>query len=659
MEPTHGNPEQVDVVLDATGVGVWSWDVRANVIRWSGAIYRLFGIQPADFNVSLDAYRALLHPDDRAVVERAIESALARAAATGSSADYHVEHRILRADGETRWLEGRGLVTVDAHGNPVSMAGSVLDITAHKEALLALRRTEEQLRLYNELASDYVYVAEVRDSNLSPPSIVAGSLERTTGLSPEQVGERGGWLAVIHADDRAAAASILAETEAGRAVVAEYRIVDSQGEIRWLRDRLRPVLDPESGKLTRVIGAVQDMTEQRRLAEQLMRASKLEALARMAGGVAHDFNNLLTIMHGSVDLLEAEQRDVGGETREALDDIRTATHRATELTRSLLAFGRKQRTSQRVISLADLVRETTPMLARALGERVQVEVRETRDPRVSVDVGQLQLVLLNLAVNARDAIPDGGTITIVCDERDFVAQDPARPQELAPGRYAVLEIIDRGVGMDAEVMRHLFEPFFTTKGGLGSGLGLATSHGIVRQLAGGMSVRSAPGRGTTVRVVLPISEHDTTPRAVTEVRSSVGGSERLLVVEDEPALRRVAVRVLRDLGYHVLDVGSAEEALGLPGSVLERLDLLVSDVMLPGMNGVQLAARLRASFGLPALLVSGFIDEDAQRALLEGSDVAFLPKPYTRDGLARRVREAIPAKPKPGPAWPPRSLAGR
>ncbi len=520
------------------------------------------------------------------------------------------------------------------------------------DAMLAAR-----YRLFTELASDYVYDAVVPadGSGAGHPTIVAGSFERTTGLTPAEVEARGGWIMCVHPDDRSRVVALFKDLAVSeRPLVLEYRIIDAAGHTRWLRDRTSALRD-ESGRLVRCIGGVTEITEHKELLAQLVQAHKLESLARLAGGVAHDFNNLLTIIAGEHELLELGETDRSDVRAEGHRAIRDAIERAAALTRSLLAFGRRTAAEVRTVDLGQVVEAALPMLTRALGERVRLslEVEEGADLRVAIDPGELQLVLLNLGLNARDAMPGAGLLALRLAEIDVVAGDEARPPELAAGRYALLVVKDDGVGMSDEVRERVFEPYFTTKAvGHGSGLGLATAHGIIARAGGAIGVTSRPGAGTTFSIHLPLTSAPTSSVTTTAASAVIGGHERILLVDDEPMLRRVAARALRQVGYEVVEAGSTEEALALAPEVIAGVKLLVADCRLPGADGITLADALVASSpALAVLVISGHLEDQAS-ARLATRGYGFMAKPFSPGGLIVRCREALASRANVGTDLP-------
>jgi two-component system cell cycle sensor histidine kinase/response regulator CckA len=366
----------------------------------------------------------------------------------------------------------------------------------------------------------------------------------------------------------------------------------------------------------------------------------METVGRLAGGVAHDFNNLLGVITGYGELLRIRLDDP--RLRKYVEDILKASERAAGLTKQLLAFSRKQVLEPRILDVNRAIEHMEGMLRRLIGEDIQLVTVLKDVPRIKADQGQVEQVLMNLAVNARDAMPRGGKLTI---EAAVVDPDDAFRREhpdVPAGRPAVISVTDTGVGMDAEVRKHIFEPFFTTKElGRGTGLGLATVYGIVKQSGGHVEVDTAPGAGTTFRIFLPSVEvaPAIVPAAPEEV---VGGSETLLLVEDEAALRSLGQEILRDQGYKVLAAGSGGEALELARNHTAPIHLLVTDVVMPGMDGRELADRLAPLHPeTRCLFMSGYTDDAIVRRGVREEGMPFLQKPFSIDALALKVREVL------------------
>ena len=378
--------------------------------------------------------------------------------------------------------------------------------------------------------------------------------------------------------------------------------------------------------------------------DQLRQAQKLEAVARLAAGVAHDFNNLLTVISGHSALL-LKQLDPGDSRRKNTEQIEKCAYRAAALTRQLLTFSRKQAIEPRVVHLNDVIRNIERMLGRLIGE--DIEFRATLDPAagcINADPGQLEQVIMNLAVNARDAMPNGGKIMATTGN---VTLDETRPEAvpgLHPGNYVLLAIADTGTGMTAEVKAHLFEPFFTTKApGKGTGLGLATCFGIVKQSSGHIEVESELGKGTTFKLYFPQVEDAVVPPRDGNLATPVsGGTETVLLVEDEAIVRELAVATLREMGYNVIEAGNGEEGLRVAQRYSGQIDLVLTDVVMPVMGGKEMAGALRGSHpDTKILFTSGYSEEVIGRLGVLRPGIEFLQKPYMADTLARRVREVL------------------
>ena len=391
----------------------------------------------------------------------------------------------------------------------------------------------------------------------------------------------------------------------------------------------------------------QDVTQRTQLEQQLRQAQKMEAVGQLAGGVAHDFNNLLTAILGSCELV-LERLDDNDERAEDVREIQKAGRSAADLTRQLLAFSRKQVLLPETIDLNASVSDVQKMLQRVIGEHIQLEARLSPDAGlVRVDRSQLEQVLMNLAVNARDAMPGGGKLTIETARVHLDAEYAHTHAEVSPGAYAMLAVSDSGIGMDTETRSRMFEPFFTTKPrGDGTGLGLATIYGIVKQSGGSIEVYSEPGRGTTFKVYLPVAQGGATLALAAPARPEVlDGRETILVVEDQPAVRTIATRVLRRHGYTVQEAGTGEEALramrdAAPGSI----DLLLTDLVLPDMTGADIVERADPeSHGIRVLYTSGYADASVVRSGILKTGAPFLQKPYAAQALLQRVRETLDA----------------
>ncbi len=407
-----------------------------------------------------------------------------------------------------------------------------------------------------------------------------------------------------------------------------------------------PLRDP-AGALIGSMGILMDLTEQKKLEDQLRQAQKMEAIGQLAGGVAHDFNNLLTIITGYSDILLARLRP-GAKEMDLVNQIKHAGDRAASLTRQLLAFGRKQLFQVRILDLAEVIQNLGKMLRRLIGEDIELIIRN--DPHlglIKADPGQIEQVLMNLATNARDAMPAGGTLTISTSNVELTRNGVGQLPDIRPGPYVLLEVRDTGCGMNEATLARIFEPFFTTKDvGKGTGLGLATVYGIVKQSQGHIDVESQPGLGTTFRIWLPRQEETHLNLATSRESALVlpAGKETVLLVEDEDAVRKLLGQVLQFRGYQVLEARTGEEALQLCRQHQGKIALLVTDVIMPGMNGRQLVEQVSAAQpDLKVLYMSGYPRTVLDDRAITAPGTAFLPKPINQGDLARKVRELLDA----------------
>jgi signal transduction histidine kinase/ActR/RegA family two-component response regulator len=448
-------------------------------------------------------------------------------------------------------------------------------------------------------------------------------------------------LAGVHPDDRETVAAVVrGAIGSGSRFEIECRAAGS-GDARWIAMRGLPVSE-EGGADVHLIGVVQDVTEQRRVAGQLVQSQRMEAIGNLAGGIAHDFNNLLTSMLGYLGFIR-RRLPSDSPLQPDLDQVDRAARRAASLTSQLLSYARRQMVLPSELDLNETLAALAPMIRRLVGEDVTVSTEFAPELGTTrVDPGQMEQVLLNLVANARDAMPKGGTLRLATRRVDLDGAGDRRKVEPAPGAYVAVEVSDTGVGMSHEVLARAFEPFFTTKPvGAGTGLGLAVCYGIVKQAGGHIEVESKPGQGSRFTVLLPRQARSAGPSPAISLET-VGGSETVLLVEDEPTVRDLAARMLHDLGYKVLTAGTAAEALERANRHEGSIQLLLTDVVMPGGNGRELADTLTAQYpDLAVLFMSGYTADVVLRQGVVRERVAFLPKPFTVDGLGDAVRHAL------------------
>jgi len=549
--------------------------------------------------------------------------------------------------------EGRGILGVLAIGIVLLMALLVLRETLTVRDSLRLltaqvtRKTEARYEALVRHGSDLVMVVDAQ----SIIRFASASVRRVLGREPEELlGMTFGNLVVP--DDRAGAERSLNDAllRSEGTTTVQWRLLHASGQARSLETIVTNLLNEPS--VAGLVLNARDVTERDLLEEQLRQAQKMEAIGRLAGGVAHDFNNLLTTVLASSDLA-LTQVPAGHPARGDMEEIRHAAERAAALTGQLLAFSRKQVVEPRVLDLGKVVQDTVRMLERLVGERIRVVSLVAPDlGLVRADRAQLEQVLLNLAVNARDAMPGGGVLTIEAENVEFTSPRQTPFMELPAGRYVLLAVADTGHGMSEETLLRVFEPFFTTKDrGKGTGLGLASVYGIVRQSGGSITVESGEGEGARFVIYLPRASGTVVREEAPTHGATEAGSGTILLAEDEAALLSVATRILQNLGYTVIGAPSAEAALDIAGRHPGKIDLLLTDVIMPGESGPVLAARLtRQRPGLRVLFMSGYAgDELGVHGVLDRT-VELLQKPFTAQELASRVQNALasPGTPAPG-----------
>ncbi len=604
------------------------------------AFIRTFGFTPDEIEAR-GGWQTMVYPDDLPMV-------IAHAQRVVHGQKDVCEMRFVTRHGEVRWLRDYAIPVWDPKENRVvRIYGAAQDITERKRAEEALRESERRYATLVEASPVGIFRTDAQGQT----TYVSRRWCQIAGLEAEAaLGD--GWLAAVHPDDRDRLASGWTEAaQAGRASTAEYRFLHADGTIRWVAGQAVPERD-ERGRVTGYVGVITDITEHKqveeerlRLQEQLYHAQRMESVGRLAGGIAHDFNNILSVIlgYGEVGLRKVHPRDPLAVN---FQQIVEAARRASALTGQLLAFSRKQTLQPRVLNLNTVVQNLEEMLERLIGEDIALHLH--LDPElalVEVDPGQMEQVIMNLVVNARDAMPQGGQLII--ETRNVVLDEVyARTHpEAMPGPHVLLAVTDTGCGIEPDLLDKIFEPFFTTKEkGQGTGLGLSTVYGIVRQSGGTIWVYSERGQGTTFKIYLPQTRGapPVTKEELRPEREPAALGQQVLVVEDEPAVRELLEQILASAGYRVTAVANSGEALLWVEEKGLRPDLLLVDVILPGMDGSALAARLRHSLpDLKVLYMSGYTDNViAHRGVLDPG-THFIQKPFTLDDLTQKVQEVL------------------
>ncbi len=623
--------QQRQFALDAAQLGTWYHVDGTRQIFIDARSRSLLDVDtPADL-VDVATVTERFHPDDRARASaiRHVESARPQA----------FELRIIRRDGAVRWV----LVHVHVGRLPgtdgqteVVRSGTLQDITERKEH-------EAMAGRFVSASPVVIYALQIQGDHLQL-RWVSDNIEAFSGWPVEDTFEPDWWRRNIHPEDRDRVIAAQTLSALGEHHRQEFRFRRADAAYMWVADERRLVRDA-LGQPAEVVGSWTDITDRVRLEEQLRQSQKIEALGLLAGGIAHDFNNMLTVVAGNVDLLSPMLPAAGSE-RHLLDEIRDAGERAAALTRQLLAFSRSQVLAPREVRLNRVVDRTRSMLRRLIGEDVRFECRLAPDSGwVLVDPGQLEQVIVNLAVNARDAMPEGGELVIETDAVELDADYARLHPGVQPGPYARLVVADTGHGMSSEVMARIWEPFFTSKPpGQGTGLGLSTVFGIVKQSGGQIDVESAVGQGTRFVIHLPrVLPADELPvQGFDAVAGKTGRPrhETILLVEDEEAVRKLAKIALERSGYAVLVAANGRAAMDVAGRHAGGIDLLVTDVVMPEMRGPQLAAVLRERRpALKVLFMSGYIQDAAERTDL--AEQRFLHKPFSLRQLTDTVRDLL------------------
>jgi PAS domain S-box-containing protein len=632
------------LVFATIGDGVLVMDLEGRITDMNPGAERLFGYCKSEL---LGRHVVTLHhPTLEGKLEEQIQDALRREGRWSGELPFR------RKDGSDGVADVVVVAQRDENGVPNAWIGVNRDITARRHAEETLAESRALLAAAEELTHVGSWALDLGSDVLT----LSDELFRIIGLAPQsETITTDSLSARVHPEDREAVRLAFRRLqENGDAPPVECRIIRPDGSERVIQARGRGQRDA-SGRIARLIGSAQDVTDRReaesehqRLEEQLRQSQKMEAIGQLAGGVAHDFNNLLTLIKAYSGLV-ADQLDEGSAIKSDVVEIQRAAGRAASLTQQLLAFSRKQILQPRVLDLNRVSRDLEPMLRPLIGDNIQIVTKPGASlGRVKADPGQIEQVLINLSLNARDAMPSGGTLTIETANVELDEAYHGRHSVIAPGPYVLLAVSDTGVGMDEDTRSRVFEPFFTTKPvGKGTGLGLSTVYGIVKQSSGYIWVYSEPQRGTTFKIYLPRLVADEIGATTTEHPAVVpeSGSETVLLVEDEPAVRSLARRILERYGYTVLEARDGKDALRVAEHYRQPIQLLVTDMMMPELSGRDVWTALSAKRSdLRVLYMSGYTNDDMMRRGFLDAGAAFLQKPFTETDLARAARTVLDAR---------------
>jgi PAS domain S-box-containing protein len=628
---TPGGPDELlrlRLAVEASGEIIFMTDARGVITYVNPEFVRVYGYQPSE------------------AIGRTPRMLKSGAMATDAYAPFWqklLAKKIVRQEFTNRTKSG-ALVHVDSSANPIFNGSELVgflavqrDITERKATEAALRDSEHRYRTLAEAAHDSIFIVN-RSGEIEYANTVSSA---RFGISSEAaIGQR------LHdvftgetADEMWRALSTVFATRSRHYV--ECRFDTPKGDL-WLGTWLVPMADTATDPAA-VMGVARDITEQKRLERQFLQAQKMEAIGQLTGGIAHDFNNLLTAILGYSELLLGRDDAEPGILAD-VQEIKKAGERASRLTRQLLTFSRKQVTRSEVLDLNELVRDLHKMLGRVINEDIRLDIIAAPNlERIKADPSQIDQLIVNLVVNARDAMPRGGTLCVATANVELDADFARRRQGAVPGRYVSLSVQDDGCGMTPDVLAHVFEPFFTTKpAGQGTGLGLATVYGIVKHCGGYVAIDTEPGKGTNVTAYLPSVRDEAVSAVVRRTYpTTLVGTETILLVEDEHGLRTLMQRTLEQHGYLVLNAANVTEALQIAESRGMPIDLLLTDVVMPGLSGPDLARRIvRFHPAIKLLYVSGFANV-ADSLHKQGT---LLPKPFTPVTLAARVRECLDAQ---------------
>lgn len=621
-----------EALVKSFGEIVYDWRPLEDKLIWDGNFTQVLGYTPDEMGSNTEGWTSRVHPDDLQRVLDEVERA------TQERRLFDLEYRFKRNDGNYCWMHDQGVTYVDERGTLNRIIGVFSDITEHKRATEALRESESRYRALAEAAHDMIFVID-RDDRVQYANTFAA---RQFGATPEQL--IGKPRAELFPPDIAGrqGQSLRRVFDNGQPLFNETTIRFAKREM-WISNWLVPLRD-ESGAVTAVLGISRDITEQRRLEEQYLQAQKMEAIGRLAGGVAHDFNNMLNVIIGYGEIV-FDKLHHGDPLRKEVEEIIKAGQRSAALTRQLLAFSRKQPLQPEVLDLNALLKNLEKMLRRLIGENIDLELTLAADlAHVKADPAQVEQVIMNLAVNAQDAMPHGGKLTIETANVEFDDLYAQNYAEVMAGIYVMIAITDTGCGMDKETISKVFDPFFTTKDkGKGTGLGLAMVYGIVKQSGGNICVSSEQGQGTTFKIYLPRTDAEPDLKEVRPAEGERwGGSGHILVVEDEEALRDLLETVLTELGYQVtLAANGGEALLQVEEKGLEP-DLVITDVVMPGMSGVVLAECLQRNRpDLKVLYMSGYTDNALTHHGALDPALPFIQKPFNIKDLAAKIKQVM------------------
>lgn len=622
------------LALDCGHVGTWNWDLVTGAFDCDDGIARLTGRRREELvRGGTEFYKSCIHADDYSIVDEEI-----RAAVKGGN-EFFSEYRIVRPDGVVLWVKDQASVVRDAAGNPLRMIGACVDISAVKRIERALHDSEDRFREVVETIREVFWITDIAKNRIL---YVSPGYEEIWGRPCGELYRSGrAWVEAIHEDDRERVLEAAVSKQAAGTYDETYRIVRPDKSIRWVRDRAYPVRD-ETGAVVRIVGTAADVTERKKLEEQFLHAQRLEAIGTLASGVAHDLNNILAPLFMIAPLLKSKLQDPAD--LKLLSMLEQTGQRGANVVRQLLTFSRGIAGERGPLQLRHLVKEMAAIMLETFPREIGIVQQLPAEISTVVgDATQLHQVLMNLCVNARDAMPEGGKLSVSVRETELSPDDVGEHPGAKPGRYVVLTVRDTGYGIPPEIRARIFEPFFTTKEiGKGTGLGLSTVLGIVRSHGGFIILDSEEGVGSAFHVHLPAAVALEAPTAAAPRPAPRGSGELVLIVDDEQAVREAMQQVLKMHGYTVVAASNGREALSLYLEHGDRIQAVVTDLMMPEMGGVALVRALRELDPELAILAATGLESGEQSEALRDQRVdGFLPKPYSSFELLESLQRAL------------------
>lgn len=623
--------KQLQQVVSTTNVGLWDWDLKTGKIFYSTEWKRILGYKDDEIGDEIEEWKSRIHPDDfSSVLERLKEGQHT------STQSGQIEFRIKHKDGLYRWIICSASAFYE-NEKPARFLGVNVDITDIKQTEEKLRLSEQKFRILVDEAPECIFIqTEGKFAYVNQTAVKTFGAESKENLIGKPVIER----FPLEFQEQVRNRMQILNVQRMPVPLAEESLLKLDGSRIFADISAIPFeFEEKNGALV----FVRETTQKKRLEEELLQSKKMESIGRLAGGVAHDFNNLLTVIMSYTSL--ASRITADNEKLSAyLENIKTASDRAAKLTNQLLAFARKQIIAPHNLSLNEEIRKIHGLLTRLIGEDIEIKLFLHQELwTIKADEGQIEQILINLAANARDAMPKGGTLTIETDNVFLDESYTSRHRDVSTGEYVQLSVSDNGNGMDKNVQEHIFEPFFTTKElGKGTGLGLAMCHGIVKQNGGHIWLYSELGQGTTFKIYLPRVFETEKPPKPNDPVTKLKGTETILLVEDEPMVRGISVETLKTFGYTIIECSSGKEAIEKSASFEGKIDLLLTDVVMPQMSGKELAIHLQEVIpNLKVMYVSGYTENTIVHHGILEDEVAFVAKPYNINHLAAKVREIL------------------